>query len=197
MTAEVRERAFEPFFTTKGPQRGTGLGLSTVYGIVQQHGGMVHIYSELGEGTTVKVYLPAESRLVTEVGSKLHTVPPSGQETILLAEDEEAVRKAVVQILQRAGYRTIAAADGREAIRLLREHAEPVHLVLLDVVMPELGGPETWELMRSSNPALRVLFTSGYADTRYLKRLPPDADVVGKPFRAEDLLRRIRKKLDQ
>lgn len=197
MTADVRERAFEPFFTTKSPQQGTGLGLSTVYGIVQQHGGMVHIYSELAEGTTVKVYLPADSRLVTEVGSKLHTIPPSGHETILLAEDEEAVRKAVVQILQRAGYHTIAAADGREAIRLLRECAEPVHLVLLDVVMPELGGPETWELMRSSNPALRVIFTSGYADSRYLKRLPPDADVVGKPFRAEDLLRRIRKKLDQ
>ena len=128
---------------------------------------------------------------------QLNTVPPSGQETILLAEDEERVRKAVVQILQRAGYRTIAAADGREAIRLLREHPEPVHLAILDVVMPELGGPETWELLRSSHPGLRVIFTSGYADTRYLKRLPPDADVIGKPFRAEELLSRIRKKFDQ
>lgn len=197
MTAEVRERAFEPFFTTKGPQQGTGLGLSTVYGIVQQHGGMVSIYSELGQGTTFKVYLPADSRLATDVGSKLQPVPPSGQELILLAEDDERVRKAVVQILQRAGYRTIAAADGRDAVRLLREQPEPVHLVILDVVMPELGGPETWQLMREVQPNLRAIFTSGYADRRYLKRLPPDADVLGKPFRAEDLLRHIRKRIDE
>lgn len=197
MTAEVRERAFEPFFTTKGPQQGTGLGLSTVYGIVQQHGGMVSIYSELGQGTTFKVYLPADSRLATDVGSKLQPVPPSGQELILLAEDDERVRKAVVQILQRAGYRTIAAADGRDAVRLLREQPEPVHLVILDVVMPELGGPETWQLMREVQPNLRAIFTSGYADRRYLKRLPPDANVLGKPFRAEDLLRHIRKRIDE
>jgi PAS domain S-box-containing protein len=197
MTAEVRERAFEPFFTTKGPQQGTGLGLSTVYGIVQQHGGMVAIYSELGQGTTFKIYLPADSRLATDVGSKLQTAPPSGQEIVLLAEDDERVRKAIAQILQRAGYRTLVAADGREAVRLLREQLEPVHLVILDVVMPELGGPETWRLMREIQPGLRAIFTSGYADNRYLKRLPPDADVLGKPFRAEDLLSRIRKRIDE
>lgn len=196
MTAEVRERAFEPFYTTKGPQQGTGLGLSTVYGIVQQHGGMVSIYSELGQGTTFKVYIPADSRMAADVGSKLQAAPPTGQETILLAEDDGRVRKAVVQLLQRAGYRTLVAEDGREAIRLLREQPEPVHLALLDVVMPELGGPETWQLMRDLQPGLRVIFTSGYADRRYLKRLPPDADVLGKPFRADELLSRIRKRID-
>ncbi|HEY6726256.1 MAG TPA: PAS domain S-box protein [Polyangiaceae bacterium] len=197
MTPEVRERAFEPFFTTKGPQQGTGLGLSTVYGIVRQHGGMVSIYSEPGQGTTFKIYLPADSRLATDVGSKLQSAPPSGQEVILLAEDDSRVRKAVIQILQRAGYRTMAAADGREAVRLLREQPDAVHLVILDVVMPELGGPETWQLMREVQPGLRAIFTSGYADRRYLKRLPPDADVLGKPFRAEELLSRIRKRLDE
>jgi two-component system cell cycle sensor histidine kinase/response regulator CckA len=197
MTAEVRERAFEPFFTTKGASQGTGLGLSTVYGIVEQHGGMIHLYSEFGEGTTFKVYLPADARLATDVGDKLEAMPPRGQETILLAEDEERVRKVVVQILERAGYRAIAAADGLEAIRLLRERTEPVHLVLLDVVMPELGGPETWEQMRSLRGGLRVLFTSGYADDRYLSRLPPGAEVVAKPFRTEELLTRIRRKLDE
>jgi two-component system, cell cycle sensor histidine kinase and response regulator CckA len=196
MTAVVRERAFEPFFTTKGAQRGTGLGLSTVYGIVQQHGGMVHIYSELGEGTTFKVFFPSDSRLATDVGDKIEPMPPGGRETILLAEDEERVRKVIVQLLERAGYRTIAASNGREAIRLLREHKEPVHLVLLDVIMPELGGPETWEQMRGMGRDLRVLFMSGYADDRFLARLPPDAEVIGKPFRTEELLSRIRRKLD-
>jgi PAS domain S-box-containing protein len=197
MTAEVRERAFEPFFTTKGAQHGTGLGLATVYGIVQQHGGMLHVASKLAEGTTFRVYLPADTRLAAEVGQKIERPPPEGHETILVAEDEERVRKVVVQILQRAGYRTIAAADGVQAIRLLRERPEAVHLVLLDVVMPELGGPETWEQIRELRAGLRVLFMSGYADERYLARLPPGTEILDKPFRTEELLSRIRKKLDE
>ena len=197
MTAEVRERAFEPFFTTKGAQQGTGLGLSTVYGIVEQHDGMVHLYSEPGVGTTFKVYLPAHTRLAENVGSKLAPLPPGGQETILLAEDEEQVRAAVVRILQRAGYRTIAAANGLDAIAILREEAAPIHLALLDVVMPGLGGPETWEQLRALRPDLRVLFSSGYADDRYRQLLPPGAVLLEKPFRAEELLHRIRKILDE
>jgi two-component system, cell cycle sensor histidine kinase and response regulator CckA len=196
MTPEVRERAFEPFFTTKGLDQGTGLGLSTVYGIVQQHGGLIHIRSELGQGATFEIYLSADSRLVPDAGEKIGTAAPGGRETILLAEDEELVRRAVVQMLQRAGYRVITASNGLEAIRLLRELSQPVHLALLDVVMPELGGPEAWEQIRSLRPGLRVLFASGYADSRYLSRLPPDAEVVQKPFRVEELLGRIRRKLD-
>jgi PAS domain S-box-containing protein len=197
MTAEVRERAFEPFFTTKGAHQGTGLGLSTVYGIVQQHDGMVHLYSEPGAGTTFKVYLPVHSRLAQNVGNKLEPLPPRGQETILLAEDEDQVRGAVVQILQRAGYRTLAAANGLDAIALLREATEPIHLVLLDVVMPGLGGPETWEQLRELRPDLRVVFSSGYADDRYRQLLPTGAVLLEKPFRAEDLLHRVRKTLDE
>jgi CheY-like chemotaxis protein len=197
MTPDVRDRAFEPFFTTKGPHQGTGLGLSTVYGIVQQHEGMVHVYSEPGTGTTFKVYLPAHSRAVETVGSKLEALPPRGRETILLAEDEDQVRSAVVQILRRSGYHTIAAANGLDAIALLREQTEPIHLVFLDVVMPGLGGPETWEQICGFRPGLRVLFTSGYADDRYRQRLPPGAELLEKPFRAEELLRRVRKVLDE
>lgn len=197
MTPEVRERAFEPFFTTKAAHQGTGLGLSTVYGIVQQHDGMIHLYSEPGLGTTFKIYLPTDARLVTDVGDKIQVLPPRGHETVLIAEDEERVRRAVVQILQRAGYRTIAAANGVEAVRLLREHTEPVHLALLDLVMPELGGPETWEQLRALRPDLRVLFASGYADDRYRNRLPANAEVLEKPFRAEELLRCVRRKLDE
>jgi two-component system, cell cycle sensor histidine kinase and response regulator CckA len=196
MSAEVRERAFEPFFTTKDAHRGTGLGLSTVYGIVQQHGGMVEVRSELGRGTTFEIYVPADSGLATDVGAKVESPAARGRETILLAEDEERVRRALVQILERAGYRTIAAENGVQAVRLLRERAEPVHLALLDVVMPELGGPETWEQLRSLRSDLRVLFMSGYADDRTLARLPPDAEVVRKPFRTEDLFSQIRKTLD-
>jgi CheY-like chemotaxis protein len=197
MTAAVRERAFEPFFTTKGANQGTGLGLSTVYGIVQQHDGMVHLYSEPGAGTIFKVYLPAHGRLAEDVGSKLEPLPPNGQETILLAEDEEQVRNVVVRMLQRAGYRTIAVANGLDAIGVLRERPEPVHLVLLDVVMPGLGGPETWERMQGVRAGLRVLFTSGYAGDRYRQGLPVGAELLEKPFRVEELLRRVRKALDE
>jgi PAS domain S-box-containing protein len=197
MTAEVRERAFEPFFTTKGAHRGTGLGLSTVYGIVQQHGGTVHIDSELGEGTTVKVYFPADARVATNVADEVEATPPRGQETVLLAEDEESVRKVLVHVLERAGYRAIVATNGLEAVRLLREHQEPVHLALLDVVMPGLGGPAAWEQLRLLRPGLRVLFVSGYADGSHLAGLPPGAEVLGKPFRTDDLLVRLRKKLDE
>jgi PAS domain S-box-containing protein len=198
MTAEVRERAFEPFFTTKDRHRGTGLGLSTLYGIVQQHDGMVHVDSEPGAGSTFKVYLPAGSppesaaRNADETDAKARP----GQETILVVEDEERVRRAVVQILERAGYHTIAAENGLEAIRLLDEQGARVHLVLLDVVMPGLGGPETWERMQGVRAGLRVLFTSGYAGDQYREHLPPDAEVLEKPFRSEELLNRIRKKLD-
>ncbi len=197
MTEQVRERAFEPFFTTKGPHQGTGLGLSTVYGIVQQHDGMVHLYSEPGAGTTFKVYWPVHTGPAQTAANKLEPLPPRGQETILLAEDEDQVRSAVVQILQRAGYRTISAATGLDAIALLRAGTEPVHLVLLDVVMPGLGGPETWEQLRGLRPGLRVLFSSGYADDRYRQLLPPGAVLLEKPFRAEELLRRVRRALDE
>jgi CheY-like chemotaxis protein len=196
MTAEVQERAFEPFFTTKAEHHGTGLGLSTVYGIVEQHDGMVHVYSEPGVGTTFKVYLPADSRLAADVGDKIEAPPPRGQETILLAEDEERVRRALVQILERAGYRAIATSNGLEAVQTLRDIEEPVHLALLDVVMPEMGGPESWEHLQTLRQDLRVMFTTGYADERYLELLPPDADVIEKPFLTEELLTRIRKKLD-
>ena len=196
MTPEVRERAFEPFFTTKDVHQGTGLGLSTVYGIVRQHDGMIHVYSEPAQGTTFKVYLPADSRLATDVGSKVESTPPRGEETILVAEDEARVRRVALQILQRAGYHTLAAANGAEAIRLLRERGVGVQLVLLDLVMPEMGGPETWERMRALRPGLKVLFTSGYADQRYRRRLPANLDVLEKPFRSEDLLSRIRHALD-
>jgi PAS domain S-box-containing protein len=197
MTAEVKERLFEPFFTTKGPQRGTGLGLSTVYGIVHQHGGSLRVHSAPGEGATFEVYFAADSRPVlrSEVPTTTHST--TGHETILIAEDEALVRKPVVQLLEAAGYRTLAVSNGLEAIRLLREDNQPVHLALLDVVMPELDGPQTWQELQRLRPELRVLFASGYAEDRHVALLPGDAEVISKPFRSTELLTRIRRKLDE
>ena len=196
MVAAVLERAFEPFFTTKGPHRGTGLGLSTVYGIVQQHEGLIQVHSEAGLGTTFEIYLPAGVPPQTSVGDEIQAMPRRGQETILLVEDEARVRDVVAQLLELAGYHVVRAVNGVEAIRVLREYEGAIHLVLLDVIMPELGGPETWERMRGLREGLRVLFTSGYADEECRKRLPPGAEVLQKPFASKELMSRIRKKLD-
>jgi PAS domain S-box-containing protein len=197
MTAEVREHIFEPFFTTKGAHRGTGLGLSTVYGIVHQHGGFVRVHSAPGEGATFEVYFPADSRPAIKSEVPVSGDDAPGHETILIAEDEELVRKPVVLLLEAAGYRVLAARNGADALRLLRELDEPVHLALLDMVMPELDGPETWVQMQQLRPHMCVLFASGYAEGRHLERLPPDAEVVQKPFRASELLTRVRRKLDE
>jgi two-component system, cell cycle sensor histidine kinase and response regulator CckA len=197
MTAEVRDRVFEPFFTTKSNQRGTGLGLATVYGIVQQHGGLIHVNSELGRGTTFKICLPADERVAqqTDPRDAMDEAHVGGLETILVAEDELLVRRPLIQLLERAGYRTLAAVNGLEAIRLLSEHPT-VDLVMLDVVMPELGGPQAWAQMQQMRPDLHVIFTSGYADERYRELLPDDADVLEKPFRTKELLHAVRRKLD-
>jgi CheY-like chemotaxis protein len=140
--------------------------------------------------------LPADGRLATNLDDPIEPLHPRGTETILLAEDEELVRRVVVHILERAGYRTMAVSNGTEAIRRLKENGETVHLVLLDVVMPVLGGPETWESIRGLRDGLRVLFMSGYADDRYRGQLPKDAELIEKPFRREELLRRVRRILD-
>lgn len=142
-------------------------------------------------------YLPAgEHAPVAAVEAQPH--PPSrGQETILLAEDESAVRLPVIKLLEAAGYRVLAADDGLQALRILEQQQQVVHLALLDVVMPGLGGPETFERMRKHHADLRVVFTTGYADVRHLERLPPDAEVLEKPYRSEELLDRIRRELDR
>lgn len=199
MSAEVRERAFDPFFTTKGDHGGTGLGLATVYGIVQQHDGLVNVYSEPDLGTTFKIYLPSDDRAPTAQPLDIDDASSSlrGNETILLAEDGDLVRSPVIQVLEGAGYRTLAVGNGREAVRMLIEHRDAVDLALLDVVMPELGGPETWAELREIQPSLRVVFMSGYADSRSRERLPVGSELLEKPFRTQELLRRVRRELDR
>jgi CheY-like chemotaxis protein len=201
MTPEVRARLFEPFFTTKELGRGTGLGLAVVHGIVTQSGGHIEVDSTLGEGTTFRLYVPAlplkgaslaptDERTVASKG---------GTETILLVEDEEALRRFVKRALLRDGYQVLEARDGLEALDLAAEHAGKIHLVLTDVVMPHLGGRELVERLLAVSPDLRVLYTTGYTDDAVLRHGVKQAEValVAKPFTYSTLRARIRELLDQ
>lgn len=196
MTPEVRERAFEPFFTTKAVGEGTGLGLAMAYGIVQQHNGLIHVYSEEGKGTALKIYLPVACRKAEHVGTKIdETVTPGGMETILVAEDAAAVRSVVVEVLEAAGYSVVTAENGSEAIACAEANDE-VALALLDVVMPKMTGPEAAARIRVVRPSIKILFTSGYSDASLFGGGLSSSEVVTKPYQPDDLLRRVRDALD-
>ena len=201
MNEQVKARLFEPFFTTKEEGKGTGLGLATCYGIINQSGGHILVYSELGQGTTFKIYLP---RIEDEVAS----LPlrddigylPRGNETVLLVEDEPLVRGLAVRVLREHGYTVIEAANGDEAIRILSKHVgEKIHLLLTDVVMPHMGGKELSELVKTLRPDTKVLFTSGYTDTVLVHHhglLSPNIAFLEKPYSPGALLRKTREVLD-
>jgi CheY-like chemotaxis protein len=197
MEREVCERAFEPFFTTKEPGRGTGLGLATVYGIVEGHGGMTHILSEPGRGTTVEVYLPAGERLASEVRPQPSEEVRGGSETLLVAEDQKEVRDVVVKLLCHAGYEVIEARDGEEAVSIFREHAQRIALLILDVVMPRLGGAEACAQMRAIAPDVPVLFTSGYTEAHGVKGALDAGAMLPKPYESNELLRAVRKAIER
>ncbi len=198
MPPEVVERIWDPFFTTKEPGKGTGLGLSTVYGIVRQHDGLVHVYSEPERGTTLEVYLPQVERSASAVGSKVKAAARGGEETILVAEDNLNVRELMRVVLERAGYRVLAASGGREALELLETEGDGVDLAILDVVMPDLGGRDVHDRARDRWPAMRFLFASGYSldgvHTDFV--LEKDIALIQKPFAAADLLAAVRAQLD-
>ena len=162
MDEKTRERVFEPFFTTKGPDNGTGLGLAMVYGIVKQHGGFIHLYSEPGKGTAFKVYFPAvEAQPDAVPAIRGEEILRGGTETILLADDDEAIRLISERTLKELGYNVLVARNGEEAIEIFRQKKEIV-LAVLDVVMPRKGGKEAFEEMHKANPELKVIFMSGY-----------------------------------
>lgn len=200
MSSEVQAHLFEPFFTTKEVGQGTGLGLASVYGIVKQHGGHIVVQSEPGWGTTVQIYLPQ----LTD--ADYHPVQPEpaqplprGHETILVVEDEPAVRALMVRVLRRAGYTVLEAKDGNEAIQIVRGHQGAVHLLLTDVVMPQMDGKVLSSLLRDARPDLRVLYVSGYA-TEVLSRhgvLQEGIDLLQKPFTGTALAVRVRQALDR
>jgi two-component system cell cycle sensor histidine kinase/response regulator CckA len=199
MTPAVKARVFEPFFTTKEPGKGTGLGLATVYGIVQQSGGHVAVYSEVGVGTSVKVYLPRVESAAG--GSKVLPgllVPPRGTETVLLVEDEAGVRALTRHVLAGCGYAVLEAADGAEAVRLAAGHGGPIHLLVTDVVMPGTGGRAVAEQVAASHPRVRVLYMSGYTDDAVVRHgvLQEGVNFLQKPFSPAALAFKVREVLD-
>ncbi|MCS7182765.1 MAG: PAS domain-containing protein [Thermoanaerobaculum sp.] len=198
MDRATLDRALEPFFTTKEPGKGTGLGLSTVYGIVKQHGGLLHLYSEPGKGTTVKVYLPIVQRRAVDVGGKLAGPLVGGTETILVVEDEEAVRRVLAEALAGFGYRVLTAANGVEALAVAERHGFAVDLVLTDVVMPHMGGWELYEKIAARAPGVRFLFSTGYSENAVHQNFQkkPGIHLITKPYGLEALARKVREVLD-
>jgi two-component system cell cycle sensor histidine kinase/response regulator CckA len=197
MAPEVRERIFEPFFTTKPLGRGTGLGLATVYAIVQQHKGRIRVDSELDRGSSFQLDFPAGEGVVQTSKPPPMSVARGGSETILVAEDEPGVRSAVVALLENAGYRVLVAHDGQEAVQLFEQHAGQVSAVLLDMVMPKLGGPLAARQMRKARPQIPVVFMSGYSSAAELGVSSlPRVSRLDKPFEPDALLRKIREALD-
>ena len=200
MSAEVREHIFEPFFTTKAMGKGTGLGLATVYSIVQQHHGLLEVQSSVGDGTTFRVFLPLTTQ---EVGEEV-VVPATearqkGSGTILLAEDDEFVRNLAVQILQRAGYKALVALDGEEAVALFRAHASEIDLCILDVVMPKMSGRAAYEEIAQIVPEMKVMFSTGYShDALEMDALPKQAQhLLPKPYRPHEMLAYIKQLLSE
>jgi PAS domain S-box-containing protein len=199
MDAATRARIFEPFFTTKGPGRGTGLGLAMVYGFVKQSGGHIDAESEVGRGATFKVYLPRTDETVHS-GRSSHefALLPRGTETILLVEDQDAVRIFARHVLLAGGYTVLEARDGEEAFRVAQQCQGPIHLLVTDVVMPRMSGPQLAKLLARDRPGLRVLFVSGYADEAITRGRLPEADsaFLQKPFNPVRLARKVREVLD-
>ncbi|NLF56007.1 MAG: response regulator [Candidatus Hydrogenedens sp.] len=198
MDGQTQARIFDPFFTTKEPGEGTGLGLATVYGIVRQHQGMVQVYSEPGQGTSFKIYLPGIERRAQTPASPAAERARGGTETILVAEDDKFLRTLAARILESAGYTVLQAANGREALDLFSRHSGRIDLCLLDVVMPKLGGKGVYDFLRRGHPRLRFLFTSGYsANTVQTECAAKEGvDLIQKPYGPNALLRRVRGVLD-
>jgi PAS domain S-box-containing protein len=200
MTPEVQTHIFEPFFTTKGPHEGTGLGLATVYGIVKQSGGHIGLYSEPGQGTTFRIYLPcahAGERATERAACAVP--PPGGHETVLVVEDEPAVRNLLRQVLLANGYQVLEAANGHDGLAICHEHAGLIDLLITDVVMPQMDGQELAHAAMIILPALRVLFLSGYTEEAIVRHgvLSENVQFLGKPFVGSELARKVREVLDE
>ncbi|MFH1950913.1 MAG: ATP-binding protein [Pseudomonadota bacterium] len=215
MDEEIQSHIFEPFFTTKETGKGTGLGLSMVYGIVKQSGGFIWVYSEPGQGTTFKIYLPAivphsetqarraglpKVEAEEEFAEEEQTQPQNleGSETILLAEDDDSLRELVRSILQKYGYSFLEAQDGKEALRLSEQHEGPIHLLLTDVVMPGMSGRELADRLQPLQPKMRVLYMSGYTDNAIVHHgvLESGIQFIQKPFTPKVLVSKVRMVLD-
>jgi len=198
MSREVMSRLFEPFFTTKEQGKGTGLGLATCYGIVKQAGGHIWVYSEVGHGSSFKIYLPPAHKPLEPQPPAPRPAPAFGTETILLVEDEAPVRSMASRMLQLSGYTVLSAGDGAMALEVAAAHRGQIDLLVADVVMPRMGGRKLAEELRKLRPGLRVLYVSGYTeDSAVLKsQLDDGAAFLAKPFEVDALAQRVREVLD-
>jgi PAS domain S-box-containing protein len=202
MDPETQAHIFEPFFTTKPVGVGTGLGLAMVYGLLKQHGGFIQVYSERGKGTTFRLYIPAAASDTVSADrddrDRAKRGPQGGSETILVVEDEAMLRAVCKQALERFGYSVMVAADGTQALRTFRQHAEEIDLVLSDLVMPNMGGPELARALKHEFPNVKLLLVSGYSGREAAARrgVDPSIPFLEKPWALEDLLRTVRRTLD-
>jgi CheY-like chemotaxis protein len=199
MDRQTQEMLFEPFFTTKETGKGTGLGLATVYGIVKQNGGFINVYSEPGQGTTFRIYLPRHAAGPAEADRPpAPAADPTGTETVLLVEDEPSLLRFARILLAGLGYTVLAASGPREALRLAAEHPGEIHLLLTDVVMPEMSGRDLRERLSALRPGIRSLFMSGYTTNVIAHRgvLDEGVNFMQKPFSREVLAARLREALN-
>jgi PAS domain S-box-containing protein len=195
MDQPTRARVFDPFFTTKPPGSGTGLGLATVYSLMQQHEGFVHVYSEVGQGSTFRVYFPVARPAAQPVATPNAA---AGGELILVVEDEQPIRRAAQRVLEKFGYRVLVAVDGQDALELLSGPAAGADLVLTDVIMPRMGGRALYDAVRARGGSQKFLFASGYTarDVHESVQLSPDMHFLSKPWTLTDLTTRVREVLD-
>ena len=190
MSKETLDHIFEPFFTTKEIGQGTGLGLATIYGIIQQNQGFINVYSEPGKGTTFRLCFPRQVGTVCEkISAGTAAIPAGGGETILLVEDEQAIRILGQQMLEKLGYRVVAASSPKEAIRLAEEHTAHFDLLITDVVMPEMNGRDLANRLHALYPEIIILFMSGYTSNVIVHRgvLDDGVNFIAKPFSQKDL----------
>jgi two-component system cell cycle sensor histidine kinase/response regulator CckA len=197
---EIQAQIFEPFFTTKDRDKGTGLGLATVYGVVKQSGGYIAVDSENGKGASFSVYLPLLEQSAADSAAPVPAAPVNtrGSETILLVEDAEPLRKLAEMFLKESGYCILSAPDGQQALQTARQHPGPIHLLLTDVVMPGMNGRVLGERLAPSQPGMKVLYMSGYTDTFIAGHgvLEAGTHLLHKPFTQETLTRKVREILD-
>jgi len=197
MDKDTLNKIFEPFFTTR--KDGSGLGLSVVYGLVKQHKGFINVYSELGVGTTFNVYLPSVEGDIEMTEEEDKKTIRGGNETILIVEDEEELREIASEMLSMLGYNVLLASDGEKGIDIFKENTDDIHLVIIDVVMPKIGGRETYEEMKKIKSSVRVLFVTGYSldgiHTNFI--LEEGIDAIQKPYSLETIARKIREVLSK
>jgi signal transduction histidine kinase len=200
MSDEVKARLYEPFFTTKQKGRGTGLGLATTYGVVKQSGGSIEVYSEPGEGTTFKIYLPAIEGVLQQLEIEEPASPSvlKGEETILLVEDEKIVRELAAKILKRLDYNILSASNGVEALEIAQNYHGVINLLITDVVMPGMNGRQLADRLIQVRPNIKVLFTSGYTENTIAHHgiIDENLSFIGKPYSSHDLAKKIRRLLD-